>query len=188
MSDFANPWTIVHQAFLSFTISRSLLKFMSIESVMLSNHLILCGPLLLLPLIVPSISLFQWISSLHQVAKVLELQPQYQSFQSIFRLISFRIHWFGLLVIQGMLKSLLLHHNLKASILWHSVFLLVQFSHLYMTTWKTIALTIQTFVSKVMSLLLNMLSKIGKESDTTKQLNWTENRQPVYHHTVYLVN
>ena len=85
MSDFANPLTVVHQASLSFTISQSLLKFVSIESVMLSNCLILCGPLLLLPSIFPSISLFQWVSSSHQVAKVLELQPEHQSFQWIFR-------------------------------------------------------------------------------------------------------
>ena len=107
-----------------------------------------------------------------QVAKVLELQPQHQSFQWIFRLISLRIDRFDLLVILGTLKSLLHHHNLKASILWHSDVLFVQFSHPYVTTGKTIALTIRTFVSKVMSLLHNMLSKIGTLSIIVLFLWW----------------
>ena len=99
--------------------------------------------------------LFQWVSSWHQVAKVLELQ--HQSFQW---LISLRIDWFDLLAVQGTLKSLLLHHSSKASILQHSAFFIVQLSHPYMITGKTIALTRQTFVSKVMSLLFNMLSRL----------------------------
>ena len=99
--------------------------------------------------------LFKWVSSSHQVAKVLELQ--HQSFQW---LISLRIDWFGLLAVQGTLKSLLPHHSSKASVLWHSAFFIVQLSHPYMTTGKTIALTRQTFVGKVISLLFNMLSRL----------------------------
>ena len=104
--------------------------------------------------------LFQWVSSSHQVARVLEFQFQHQSFQWIFRLISFRIDWFDFLAIQGTLKSLLQHHSSKASILWCSVFFMVQLSHPYMTTGKTIALTRWTLVSKVMCLLFNILSRL----------------------------
>ena len=104
--------------------------------------------------------LFQWISSLHQVAKVLEFQLQHQSFQWISGLISFRIHWLKLLAVQGTLKSLLQHHSSKASILRRSAFFVVQLSHPYMTTGKTVALTRRTFVGKVMSLLFNMLSRL----------------------------
>ena len=103
--------------------------------------------------------LFRWVSSLHQVVKVLELQLQHESFQHS-GLISFRIDWFDLLAVRGALKSLLQHHRSKASILQHSAFFIVQLSHPYMTTGKTTALTIQTFVSKVMSLLFNMLSRL----------------------------
>ena len=102
-------------------------------------------------------ALFQWISSLHQVAKVLELQHQY--FQWILRLIFFKIGWFHLLAVQGTLKSLLQHHSSKAWILWRSVFFIVQLSHVYMTTGKTIAFTVWTFVGKAMSLLFNKLSR-----------------------------
>ena len=102
--------------------------------------------------------LFQWVSSLHQVAKVLELQLQYQSFQWHSGLISLRMDWLGLLAVQGTLKSLLQLHSSKASILRRSAFFIIQLSHPYMTTGKTIALTRRTFVSKVMSLLINMLS------------------------------
>ena len=148
------PWTAAHQASLSFTISQSLLKFMSIESVMLSNHLILCHPRLLLPSIFPIIRIFSNES-------VLCIRwPKYWSFSFTInpsneysRLISFRVDWFDLFAVQGMLKSLLQHHNLKASILQCSVFFMVQLSHLYMTTGKTVALTIQNFVSKVMALI-----------------------------------
>ena len=128
------PWTAAHQASLSFTISRSFLKLMSIELVMPSNHLILCCPLLLLPSIFPSIRVFS--SEL-----VLHLRwPKYWSFNFSISpsneysgLISFRIDWFDVLAAQGTLKNLLQHHNLKASILQHSAFFIVQLSHLYMT-------------------------------------------------------
>ena len=103
--------------------------------------------------------LFQWISSLHQVAKVLELLLQHQSFQWIFRTDFFRMDRLDLLAVQGTLKSLLQHHSSKASILHHSAFFMVQLSHAYMTTRKTIALTLWTFVGKVMSLLFNMLPR-----------------------------
>ena len=105
--------------------------------------------------------LFQWVGSLHQVAKVLELQLQLQSFQWILRtgLISFRIDWFDLLVVQGTVRSLLQHHSSKVSVLWHSAFFMVQLSHPYMTTGKTMALTAWTFINTVMSLLFNMLSR-----------------------------
>ena len=105
----------------------------------------------------PASEFFQWVSSSHQVDKVLELQ--HQSFQWIFRVDFLWIGWFDFLVVQGMLKSLLQHYNSKASIFWHWAFLMVQISHLYMTTGKTRALPIQTFVGKVMSLLFSMLSR-----------------------------
>ena len=145
---FVTPWAAACQASLSFTIPRSLLKFMSTELVMLSNHLFLCYPLLLLPSILPSIRVFSNESALHIK------WPKYRSFS--FRtsssneysgLISFKIDWFNLLAVQGTLKSLLQNHSSKASILCHSVFFMVQFSHPYMTTGKTIDLAIQTFVS-----------------------------------------
>ena len=101
--------------------------------------------------------LFQWVSSLHQVAKVLEFQLQPQSFHEYSGLISFRMDWLDLLAIQGTLKSLVRHHSSKASILQHSAFFIIQLSHPYMTTGKTIALTTGTFGSEVMSLLFNML-------------------------------
>ena len=133
---------------------------MSIESVMPFNHLILCHPLLFLPSIFPSIRVLSNESVLHI------RWPKYWSFSFITspsnehsELISFRIDWVDLFVVQGTLKSLLQHHSSKESILWHSVFFIVKFSHPYMTTGKTIALTRQTFVSKVMSLLFNMLSR-----------------------------
>ena len=104
-------------------------------------------------------SLFQCVSSLHQVAKVLELQLQHQSFQWIIRVGFFRIDWFDHLAVQGTLKSILQHHSLKTSVLQCSAFFMVQFSHPYMTTGKNHSLTIQTFFGKVMSLLFNMLSR-----------------------------
>ena len=156
---FATPWTTAHQASLSFTISWSLLNLMSIESAIPSNHLILYCPLLLLPSIFPSIKVFSSESTLHI------RWPKYWSFSFSISpsseysgLTSFRIDWFDLLVVQGTLKSLL-QHNLKASILWHWTFFMVQLSHPYMTSGKTIALTIWTFVGKVMSLLFNTLSR-----------------------------
>ena len=141
--------------------SQSLLKLMSIESVMPSKHLILCHPLLLLPSIFSSIPVFSNESVLHI------RWPKYWSFSfnispsnEYSGLISFRIDWFDFLAVQGILKSLLQHHSLKASILWHSAFFIVQLSHPYMTTGKTIALTRWTFVGKVVSLLFNMLSRL----------------------------
>ena len=124
-------------------------------SMIPSNQLILCRPLLLLSSIFPSIEVFSRISSLHHVAKVSELQfvSEYSG------LIFFRTDWLDLLAVQGTLKSLLQHHSSKASILWHSAFFTVQLSHPYMTIQKTIALTRWTFVGKVMSLPFNMLSK-----------------------------
>ena len=144
---------------LSSTGSQSLLKLMSIESVMLSNHCILCCPLLLLPAVFNYQGLFQWVDFSHQVAKVLLLQLQYQCFQwnEYSGLSAFRIYWFGILAVQGTLKRIL-QHNWKASVLGRSAFLVVRLSHPYMTTRKIIALTIQTFVSRVISLLLNTLS------------------------------
>ena len=133
---------------------------MSVESVMTSNDLILCQPLLLLPSIFPSIRVYSNESALPI------RWPKYWSFSfsptnDYSGLISFRIDWFDLLAVQGTLKSLLQQHNSKASILWHSAFFIVQLSHPYMTTGKTIALTIRTFVNKVtkISLLFNMLSR-----------------------------
>ena len=105
-------------------------------------------------------SLFQWVNSSHEVDTVLEFQPQHQSFQWTPRLVSFRIDWLDLLAVQGTLKSLLQHHSSKASILRRSAFFTAQLSYPYKTTGKTIALTRQTFVGKVMSLLLNMLSRL----------------------------
>ena len=151
------PWTAACQASLSFTISQSLLRLMSIESVMPSNHLILCRPRLLPPSIFPSISIFSSESALHI------RWPKYWSFSispsnEYSGLISFRIDWFDLLAAQRTLKSLQ-HHSLKASILRRSAFFKVQLSHPYMTTGKTTTLTIQTFVCKVTSLLFNTLSR-----------------------------
>ena len=134
---------------------------MSIESVMPSSHLILCRALFLLPPIPPSVRVFSYVSTLHM------RWPKYWSFRfsitpskEIPGLISFRMDWMDLLAIQGTLKSLLQHHSSKASILQCSAFFTVQLSHPYMTTGKTIALTRQTFVGKVMSLLFNMLSRL----------------------------
>jgi len=160
MSDSLQPHGPQH-ASLSITNSQSLTKLMSIESVMPSNHLILCLPLLLLPLIFPSIRVFSNES-------VLCIRwPNYWSFSFNISpsnehsgLISFRTDLLDLLAVQGTLKSLLQHHSSKASILWHLAFFIVQLSHPYMTTGKTIALTRWTFVDKVMSLLFNMLSRL----------------------------
>ena len=157
---FATPWIATHQASLSITNSQSSLRLRSIESVMPSNHLILCCPLLLLPPIPPSIRVFSNESTLYM------RWPKYWSFSfsispstEYWGLISFRMDWLDLLAVQGTLKSLLQHHSSKASVLWHSAFFIVQLSHSYKTTGKTIALTRWTFVGTVMSLLLNMLSR-----------------------------
>ena len=143
------------------TNSRSLLKLMSIKSVMPSNHLILCRPFFFLPPIPPSIRVFSNESALRL------RWPKFGSFSFNISpsnehpgLISFRMDWLNLLAVQGTLKSLLQHHTSKASIFQHSAFFTVQLSHPYMTTGKTIALTRQTFVDKVMSLIFNMLSRL----------------------------
>jgi len=147
--------------FQSFTISWSLLKLMSIESVIPSNHLVLCRPLLLPPSIFPNILVFSNESVLHiRWPKYWIFSFSISPFNEYSGLISFRINWFDLLAVQGTLKSLLQHHSLKASILWCSAFFMVQLLHSYMTTGKTIALTRSTFVGKVMSLLFNMLSRL----------------------------
>ncbi|CAI9165209.1 unnamed protein product [Rangifer tarandus platyrhynchus] len=161
MSNSATPWTTAHQASLSITSSRSLLKLMPIELVMPSHHLILCCPLLLPSSVFPSIKVFSNESALCIRC------PKYWSFSFIISssneysgLISFSIDWLDLLAVQGTLKSLLQHHSSKASILQCSAFLIVQLSHPYMTTGKTIALTRWTFVGKVMSPLFNVLSRL----------------------------
>ena len=148
--------------FLSFTISWSWLKLMSIKSVMPSNHLVLYHPFLLLPLIFPSIRVFS-----NELALRIKW-PKYWSFSFSISpsneysgLISFRIDWSDLLVVQGPLKSLLQQHGSKASILWGSALFIVQLSHPYMTTGKTRALTRRIFVCKVMSLLFNTLSSLS---------------------------
>ena len=135
---------------------------MSIESVMPSNHLILCCPLLLLPSIFVSIRLFSNESTLRRRwPKYWSFSFSISPFNEYSRLISFRMDWLNLLAIQGTLKSLLQHYSSKASVLWCSVFFTVQLSHPYMTTGKTIVLTRWTFVGKVMSLVFNMLTRLG---------------------------
>ena len=130
---------------------------MSVESVMPSNHLILCRPLLLLSSIFPSIRVFSNESVLHiRSSKYWSFSFSISPFNEYSGPISFRMNWLDLLAIRGTLKSLLQHHSSKASILWHSAFFTVQLSHPYMTTGKTIALTRQTFVGKIMSLIFNM--------------------------------
>ena len=159
VSDSVTPWTAAHQASLPITNSQSLLKLMSIESVMPSNPLILCRPLLFLPSVFASIRVFSNESALHI------RWPDYWSFSFSISpsseysgLISFRMDWLDLLAVQGTLKSLLQHHSSKAVILQLSAFFIVQPSHSYMITGETIALTRWTFVGKVRSLLLNMIS------------------------------
>ena len=158
---FATPWTAACQASLFITNSWSLLKLTSTESVIPSNHLILCRPLLLPPSILPSIRVFSNES-------VLCIRwPKYWSFSFSISpsneysgLISFRMDWLDLLAVQGTLKNLLQQHSSKVSILWCSAFFTVQLSHPYMTTGKTIALTRRAIIGKIMSLLLNMLSRL----------------------------
>ena len=156
-----DPMNCSMPGLLCITNSQSSLKLMSIKSVMPSSHLILCHPLLLLPLIPPSIRVFSSESTLCM------RWPKYWSFSFSIRpsnehpgQISFRIDWLDLLAVQGTLKSLLQHHSSKTSFLWCSAFFIVQLSHPYMTTGKTIALTRWTFVGKVMSLLFNTLSRL----------------------------
>ena len=158
---FVTPWTAACRASLSITMSWSLLRLMSIELVMPSNHLILCHPLLLLPSIFPSIKVFSSES-------ILCIRwPKHWSFSFSISpsseysgLISFRMDWLYLLAVQGTRKSLHQHHSSQASILQRSAFFLVQLSHPYMTTGKTIALTRRTFVGKVMSLLFTLYKYI----------------------------
>ena len=158
---FATPRTAARQASLSIINPWCLLKLISIELVMPSNHLILCHPLLLLLSIFPSIRVFSNESTVHM------RWPKYWSFSFNISpsnehsgLISFRMVWLVLLGVQGTLQNLLQHHSSKASILWCSAFFIVQLSHPYVTSGKAIALTRQTFVDKVMALLLNMLSRL----------------------------
>ena len=155
------PGTTARQAFLSINNFRSLLKLIPIELVMPSSHLILYHPLLLPPSIFPSIRVFSNESALHI------RWPKYWSFSLNISsssehpgLISFRMDWLDLLAVQGIFKSLLQHHSSKASILQCSAFFIVQLSHVYMTTGKSIALTRWTFVGKVMSLVFNILSRL----------------------------
>ena len=144
------PWTVAHLASLSSPISQNLLKLMSSESVMPSNHLILCHPLLLLPSIFPSIRVFSNEFAVHvRWPKFWSFSFSIRSSNECSEVISFRMDWFDLLAVQGTLKSLLQHHSSKASVLQCSVFFIVQLSYPYMTIGKTIALTIQTFVSQV---------------------------------------
>ena len=161
VSDSFQPCRLQHSRPLCSSPTPSLPKLMSIESVMPSNQLILRHPLLLLPSIFPSIKVFSNESALRI------RWPQYWSFSFSFSpsneypgLISFRMDWLDLLAVQGNLKSLLQHHSSKASILQCSTFFIIQLSHPYMTTGKTIAVTRWTFVGKVMSLLFNMLSRL----------------------------
>ena len=147
---FVTPWTAASQASLSITNSQGLLKLMSIESVMPSNNLILCHPLLLLPSMFPSIRVFSDESALCiRWPKYWSISFSISTSNEYSGLISFRTDWFDLLAVQGTLKSLLQYHSSKASILWHSAFFIVQLLHPCTTTGKTIALTRQTFVSKV---------------------------------------
>jgi len=159
---FATPWIAARQDSLSITNSWSLLKLMSVESVMPSIHLIFCLPLLLLPSVFPSIRVFSHESALRI------RWPKYWSFSfnispsnEYLGLISFKMmDWLDLLAVKGTLKSLFQDYSSKASILWCSAFFTVQLSHPYMNTGKTIALTRQTFIGKVMSLLFKMLSML----------------------------
>ena len=165
---FATSWTAACQASLSITNSRSLLKLMSIASVMPSNHLILWHPLQLPPSIFPSIRVFS-----NELALLIRWLKYYSFSFNISpsnehsRVISFRMDWLDLIAIQGTLKSLLQHRSSKASILWRSALFIVQLSHLYMSTGKTIALTKWTFVGKVMSLLFNMLSSFSSKEQAS---------------------
>ena len=187
---FVTPWTAAHQASLSITTSQSLLKLVSIELVMPSSHLILCRPRLLLPPIPPSIRVFSNESTLPM------RWPNYWSFSFSISpsnehpgLISFRMDWLDLLAVQGSLKSLLQHHSSKASVLQHSTFFIVQLSHPYMTTGKTIALTRRIFVGQVMSLLFNprwgeqigfISSLLRYQKKTCQHLLVTDTNQALY--------
>ena len=180
---FATPWTAAHQASLSITNWRSLLKLISIEQVMPFNHFILCHPFLLPPSIFTSIRLFsnesvpciRWL-------KYWNFSFSISSFSDYSRPISFRVDQLDLLAVQGTLESLIQHHSSKASILQHSAFFTVLLSHLYMTTGKTIVLTRWTFIVKVMSLLFNMLSRLiitFLESSKCLLISWLQSPSAV---------
>ena len=159
---FATPWSAARQAYLSITRCWNLLKLMSIESVMPSNHIILCRPLLLPPSIFPSIRVFSNESALHiRWSKYRSLSFSISPSNEYSGLISFRMDWLDLLAVQRTLKSLFQHHSSKASILQHLAFFVVQLSHPYMTTGKTIALTRQTFVGKVVQCLCFLICCLG---------------------------
>ena len=161
MSDCATPWIAAHQASLSITNLWSLLKLMSVELVMPSNHLILCRPLLLLPSIFPSIRVFSNESVLHiKWPKDWSFSFSISPPSEYSGLISFRMDWLDLPEVQGTLKSLLQHHSSKASVLQHLDFFIVQLLYPYLGTGKTIALTRWTFVGKEMSMLFNTLSSL----------------------------
>ena len=158
---FVTPWTAALQASPSITSSQSLLKLVSIELVMPFNHLILCCPLLLLPSILASIRVFSNESVLHiRWLKYWSVSFSISPSNEYLGLISFRMDWLDLLAVQGTPKILLQHYSSKALILQRSGFFIVQLSHPYMTTGKTITLIRRTFVSKIMSLLFNMLSRL----------------------------
>ena len=153
------PWFVACQASLSLTISQSLPRFVSIASVMLSSHLILWFPFLLLPSIFPSIRDFSYESAVRiRWPKYWSFNFSISSCNEFSGLISLKIDLFDLPALQGTLKSIVQHHSLKVLIHWHSAFFMIQLSKLYVTTGKTTALTIQIFVSRVMSLLFNLLS------------------------------
>ena len=155
---FATLWIAAHEAFISITNSQRLHKLISTESVMPSNHLILCLPLLFLPSIFPSIRDFSNESYLCiRWPKCWSFSFSISPSNDYLGLISFRMHWLDLLAVKVTLKSLPQHHSLKALILWHWAFFIVQISHPYMTTRKNIALTRQIFVGKVMSLLFFLI-------------------------------
>jgi len=159
---FVTLWSAAHQASLSITNSQSLLKLISIELVMPSNHLVLCCPLLL-PSVFPSIRVFSNESVLHiRWLKYWSFSFSISPSNEYSGLVSFRMDWFDFLAVQGTLKSFLQYHSSKSSILWRSAFFMVQLSHPYVTTGKTIALTRWTFAGKVLSLLFYMLSRLVK--------------------------
>ena len=173
---FVTLYTAACWASLSFTIPQSLLNFMPTELVMLSNHLILCHPLLLLPLIIPSNRVFSNESALHiRWPDYWNSNFSYCPSNEYWSFISFRIDWFDLLAVQGTRKSLLEHYNLKASILQQPVFFMVQLLHPYMTTVKTLTLSIWTSVSKVMSfflIYLLVLSYLSSQGASIFYMSW----------------
>ena len=174
---FVTPWTAARQASLSITNSQSLLKLMSIQSVMPSSHLILCHPLLLLPSIFPSIRVFSNESVLcTRLPKYWSLSLSISPSNKYSGLISFRMDWLDLLAVQATLKSLLQHHSSKASTLQRSGFFIVQLSHPYMTTRKTMALTRWTIEGKVMSLLFRETLKVVRPTKKKERIHYYSGR------------